>query len=369
MNATNRKRMGSVSLDQLLALNDEIAALVRAGIPLEKGLTELGREAPGQLGLLASRLADRMNAGESLKEILEKDNDDVPSCLAIGGVGRHPIGPFGGGIGEPVAHRPPRCRAAAFDGLGSDLSGNRGHSWPMYLFLFSMAYLVPVIAKAYEELTGSLDPVLSTVAELGKTVHIWGVAIPGVFVFAVAWWWYRTGRLMRTVDSGAETRKRRFLFGWHRPGRIPTIRQALIDGRMATFAEVLGLLDEHEVPLPEAIVLAADASGDRGLSGAVRTIAQQLEKGETFSRREDLPSAFPPLLGWSILSGMGRAGLQRTLATSSEMYRQRALRAERWAAVYMPIIFTVFIGGSAVLTQVLVVFLPFVSLLYRLGEP
>ena len=42
MNATNRKQMGSVSLDQLLALNDEIAALVRAGIPLEKGLTELG---------------------------------------------------------------------------------------------------------------------------------------------------------------------------------------------------------------------------------------------------------------------------------------------------------------------------------------
>ena len=153
-----------------------------------------------------------------------------------------------------------------------------------------MAYLVPVIAKAYEELTGSLDPVLSTVAELGKTVHIWGVAIPAVFVFAMAWWWYRTGRLMRTVDSGAEARQRRFLFGWHRPGRFPTIRQALIDGRMATFAEVLGLLDEHEVPLPEAIVLAADASGDRGLSGAVRYDCSTAGEGrDIFSSRGSSP--------------------------------------------------------------------------------
>ena len=78
MNVAGRRRAGSVSLDQLIALNDEIAALVRAGIPLEKGLTQLGREAPGRLGLLASRLADRMNAGESLGEILEKDKTTFP---------------------------------------------------------------------------------------------------------------------------------------------------------------------------------------------------------------------------------------------------------------------------------------------------
>ena len=58
VSSADSKPMSRVTLDQLLALNDEMAALVRAGIPLEQGLTALGHEAPGKLGLLATRLAD-----------------------------------------------------------------------------------------------------------------------------------------------------------------------------------------------------------------------------------------------------------------------------------------------------------------------
>ena len=35
-----------VTLDQLIALNDEIAALARAGVPLDQGLLHLGRDLP-----------------------------------------------------------------------------------------------------------------------------------------------------------------------------------------------------------------------------------------------------------------------------------------------------------------------------------
>ena len=160
---------------------------------------------------------------------------------------------------------------------------------------------------------------------------------------------------------------RRFLFRRHRFSGFPSIRQSLFDGRMATFAEVLGLLEEHDVPLHEAIVLAADSSGDRPLSDAARSVAQRLKNGETLTRREDIPNAFPPLLGWSVLCGMERPRLQRSLAASAEMYRQRALAAARWAALYMPLVLIVVVGGSAVLAQALVSFLPLISLLFQLG--
>ena len=52
--------MSAITLDQLLALNEEIAALVRAGVPLEKNLGELGREMPGKLGDIA---ADDLRTG------------------------------------------------------------------------------------------------------------------------------------------------------------------------------------------------------------------------------------------------------------------------------------------------------------------
>ena len=38
--------LGPITIDQLLALNEEIAALVRAGVPLERGLLVAGRGHP-----------------------------------------------------------------------------------------------------------------------------------------------------------------------------------------------------------------------------------------------------------------------------------------------------------------------------------
>ena len=45
-----------ISPEQLIALNDEIAALIRAGIPLELGLRELGGDARGALSRISLQL-------------------------------------------------------------------------------------------------------------------------------------------------------------------------------------------------------------------------------------------------------------------------------------------------------------------------
>jgi len=70
------------------------------------------------------------------------------------------------------------------------------------------------------------------------------------------------------------------------------IRQAVYNGRMATFAEVLAMLVHQQVSLPESLVLAAETSGDRALVDAARHIADRLKRGELLSRRDDLPRAF-----------------------------------------------------------------------------
>ena len=57
-----------LNLDELAVLNDELAALVRAGVPLEPGLTRLGGEMPGRLGRCARELAERLGRGESLDD-------------------------------------------------------------------------------------------------------------------------------------------------------------------------------------------------------------------------------------------------------------------------------------------------------------
>src|SRR5262245_19309662 len=69
---------GRLTLDQLIALNDEIAALARSGMPLERGLIEVGRDVSGRMGRVASAIGTRMSQGESLAGALESERENIP---------------------------------------------------------------------------------------------------------------------------------------------------------------------------------------------------------------------------------------------------------------------------------------------------
>ena len=73
-----RNRHGAITVEQLFALNEEIRALVRAGVPLERGLLTAARGLRGRLGRITEALADRLNRGESLIEALENEKQVLP---------------------------------------------------------------------------------------------------------------------------------------------------------------------------------------------------------------------------------------------------------------------------------------------------
>ena len=51
-------------------LERELAALVRAGVPLERGLIEAGRDLRGRLGAVSTELGRRMGEGRRLPEAI-----------------------------------------------------------------------------------------------------------------------------------------------------------------------------------------------------------------------------------------------------------------------------------------------------------
>ncbi|MHB0956961.1 MAG: type II secretion system F family protein [Pirellulaceae bacterium] len=366
MSSADRNLMGRVTLDQLLALNDEMAALVRAGIPLEQGLSALGRDAPGKLGLMATRLADRLGSGENLAEILERDATVFPPVwrsVVLAGLRAGHLPAALEGLSQTVRRASDVRRSIAVSMIYPFMVVTIAFGF----LLFSLTYLAPVLARSYRELVSRPDPVVTAIGRVTESLWIWAPWGPIVLILGFLVWWYFSGRAIRSLTGTGRSRASRFLFG--RTRRWPSVGQALRDGRMATFAELLRLMNDHRIPMPEAVVLAADASGDRALSQGARQIARRLEGGEVFRGRDDLPATFPPLLGWSIVSGAGQAGLGRALTASAEMYRQRAARAVRWASVYLPIALTVVFGGGAVLLHGLVVFWPFTRMLYQLGLP
>ena len=70
----------ALSLDNLIALSDEIAALARAGVPLERGLAELGREMPGRLGRFAAELAGAAAAANRWPRPWPRAAASCPPC-------------------------------------------------------------------------------------------------------------------------------------------------------------------------------------------------------------------------------------------------------------------------------------------------
>src|ERR1700722_7046260 len=77
--SSNTKPTGAVSLDDLIALNDEIVALIRAGVPLERGLAGLSGDLPGRLRNITATLARRMSQGESLTAAMAAEPQTFPA--------------------------------------------------------------------------------------------------------------------------------------------------------------------------------------------------------------------------------------------------------------------------------------------------
>lgn len=349
----------AVKLDQLIALNDEMAALVRAGVPLEAGLTSVGEEMPGELGRLASFLGERLSAGESLPQILERHEGRFPPLWRAVVLAGLRCGRLSAAL-EAMATTGRRMaevrRAVGLALLYPAIIATLAYA----CFLFLVLHLAPVTLAAYEGLTWKSEPFLANLTWLGRGVVWWGVLVPLAVVVAggIGWRQFSASLLHPASSAGGGSRR-------HRRRRPHVLR----DSRTATFAENLALLIEHETPLPEALVLAADASGDRAAAGAAEGLAARLRAGETVAPDDEALSAFPPLLGWLMAVGGEPATLSQSLSEMADRYRDRALRSAQWLTVYLPIAITAVVGGTITLLQALAVFVPLIKLFIELGSP
>lgn len=346
----------AVTLEELTALNDEIAALVRVGVPLEAGLSRLGSELPGRMGRWASRVAEQLQQGRPLPEVLADPDLQTPAVyrtvVAAGlRAGRLPMAL------ESMARSTrwlAECRRMV---LGNIL-------YPVLVFLIAWGSFVwfsirvaPVLAEGLREFGAWGQGVLGLVAQCGQTAWYWGPVVPGAVLLGLGVWWFRTARA-----SLAEPRVAGALLGW-----LPWLGGLFRSLRIATFAEVLGTLLENEIPLDEAVTLAAATSGDRRLTAAADRLAAAIRRGESPSNCPEWNgSACPPLVRWLIAAGQQRGVLLSAVRQAALHYRQRAQRQAELARVGLPIVLTVVFAGGLTLLHALSVFGPWISLMHAL---
>src|SRR5689334_19084203 len=76
-------RRPALSADDLVTLNEEIAGMARAGLPLDQGLAALARDmGRGRLQTATEALAQDLKAGYPLPEAMERQAGRVPPFYA-----------------------------------------------------------------------------------------------------------------------------------------------------------------------------------------------------------------------------------------------------------------------------------------------
>lgn len=347
----------TASLSELVALNEEMAALVRAGTPLEQGLAGFGAEMSGRTSEIATRLGQRLQAGESFSKILADRSMGLPPVWAA----MVAAGSRTGRLAEVLESLAATGRRVA----DNRRSITTALIYPIvvmivaYLvFVFLVMYLAPVLADAYVDLTGSSQPFVASLAWLGAEGRGWLLLPPVAMALILAIEWFRVRRGFATSQGPL--------------GRVvsklwPAIGRAQNDARLATFTEILSLLIREHTPLGEAIVLAANTTSDDRARAAANALAHQLESAQSPSEEHLLQLSFPPFLRFLLLTGQTRRDLGDVLAATAQHYRERSHRTALQTAMLLPILLSAIVGGTVTLAVGAVTIWPIWELIMRLG--
>lgn len=343
----------TITLEELISLSEEIAALARAGVPLDRGLLAIGADLPGRLGKLATALGERLEKGESLVECVANSGFYPPSYKAVVEAGIR-VGRLPAAL-EDVA-RSARRTSQMRKSVGIALIYPAIVLAVAYLlFLFGILRILPVMLRVCEAWDVRVPGLLATSDWLQTTMPFWGPAIPLIAVLWIATVWYRSGR----ITHGSEVHP---LLRWGVLGSLAKMRTA---GRLAALNELLAMLVEHGVPLHEALPLAGAAVGSARLECGARELAEKLRRGEVAS---SAPRGFPPMLAWMLSSANSQVDLPALLRRSAENYRDDAARQAQWVSTYLPMIITIGFAGTVVVLYAIMTLAPWLLVLHRIAE-
>lgn len=272
-----------VTARELLMITQELAALLRAGLNLDRALAIVRRlavRAPVR-GFLDTQI-ERLRAGQSFAEALAVERDVVPGHY----VSLVRAGELGGSLPEVMTR------------LGDFLSRSReirervrsALIYPCILsgvVLLTLIVVLTVVLPRFEALFAAAEAPLPlatrVVLAVGTALSSYGwlliLVLAAVGLFAWQKW--------RTPDGRIRFDRLLLRSRWTAglPARIGSAR----------FLRTVGTLAANGLPLPAAVRVAADSIDNRALHAAADRLANGLQEGKSLSVLLDAAGDFPKL--------------------------------------------------------------------------
>jgi type II secretory pathway component PulF len=346
--------MSVASLDDFMALNDQIIALVQADVPIE---LNLGRSKANTLDVLTrinAAVARRVGQGMSISEALELENELVsPSYRSLMRLSLE-SGDLSAGLVEAGRAAEPTEELWNSVQLSS--------YYPLILcglaflgLIGASIYLTPRLDRLYHDLRMAPGFGLSILQLLSSTLPYWVVLVPVAVVLTLL--------LLRLRSKQSASA------GWSESalGWLPGASRIVYHQRCANFSESLARLLEAGRPLDEGLRVAAGAWNSQAMEEHFRGLAATAASRDELPEHRWLAARLPPFLQWALWHSEPTIQRSRALGMAAQLYRDSARRRVSRIRLAAPAVVCAVVGGGITLLYGLTLFIPLVDLLKKIA--
>ena len=343
--------MDSRRLEKLIALNDQLAAMEAAGLPLDAAAYASHGDLARTLERINASVARSTARSEPIETAIAQD-DSIPEWY-------RPVAIVNLASTDGETWYPRSFTSAVTE--DARLIAYTSFLYPLIVcgmafvgLVLYCIFVVPIVTSTYESLAITPGSGLLLVQFLRANLPLWTLLPLLVALVWIVWYWLRTTQKAPSVSRG--------MSDW-----LPSTSRSMHFSQYAELADTAAALESSGVQAPDARRLASEAT-----LGPDKSKRANIRAGSMQSRSEApshlLPeSRLPPFLRWALYQSDLASERPAILSAAAWLYRDAAERTAARGAVSAPMWLTALVGGSVTLGYALVVFAPLVQMLHALA--
>ena len=345
----------AIGRSEFMLFNQQLAAITKAGIPLERGLRELARDVGSKsMRKLIDAIASELEAGVSIEEAFEKRQKAFPALygrILKAGVETGRLSEMLTSLNRhlEMANQTKRIifEAMAYPAVILAL----GAVVITGVFLLIIPQFKPILEEMVE---GRLNLLTTSFLGIAKNVVPFWIGV-GVLIAAII----AVFAMLSSFPAGRRFKESLFL-------KVPVMGRLYHSSVLSKMAEAMAMMVSAGCDMPTCLRLSSTAAGSEKLLLESDTLAGQIEQGANILEAGQFCKVVPRLFLYSIQLGTQRNELQDNLYSLGQMYAEQARCGQaRLQAVLLPVML-ILVGGILALA-VLAMFLPMIQVVESLG--
>jgi type IV pilus assembly protein PilC len=302
-----RPSVKKLNVEKFLIFNQQFVTLIRAGLPILKGLELLAdRLTDPKLSKYIQGVRQEVRNGALLSDAFARQGAFPPIYVTTVLAGER-----SGSLADVLD------RFITYQKLALSVRRKLVVSllYPAVLvvlaaclIVFLVTYVVPNFATLYSSMQAQLPRPTQILIAIGTTARNYVLAGFGAFIAAVV-----AFRIWSKTPSGSESVDRMLM-------RIPVVGEVWLKYQVAQFSRVLGTLLIGGIPLLQALETSADSLGTQVLKNVLIKAVKTVREGQSLSQSLRSTGIFPSLAIDMIEVGESTGALPAMLSSVAEFY-------------------------------------------------